>query len=253
MKEAIMITMVDHVVILVHDLAQAITNYEALGFTVVPGGEHTDGSTHNALIGFDDGTYLELLAFKRENEQHRWWRHVATGEGLIDFAVLPSDPDSDVAAARERGLEMVGPFAGGRNRLDGVRLEWKTAFATAEETPFFCGDVTPRELRVPGGEAVKHANGVVGIAEVVVAVQDAPLSAARYAALLGVEPVLAGSFARFTLGSGAIELRGSDDPQVAEQLAKRGEGIVALHLRAHADSGQTLDGQLTHGAHIRVL
>jgi catechol 2,3-dioxygenase-like lactoylglutathione lyase family enzyme len=248
-----MITMVDHTVILVNDLAQAISDYEALGFTVVPGGEHTDGSTHNGLVSFADGTYLELLAFKRENPEHRWWRHMAFGEGLIDFAVLPGDPDGDVEAARERGLTMIGPFAGGRNRLDGVRLEWKTAFAASEETPFFCGDVTPRELRVPGGEAHRHANGVQGIAEVAVAVNDVQLSTGRYRALLGVEPTWEGSAARFTLEVGSIKLYGPDDERAAIQLAGRGEGIMALLLRNGSGAEQPLDRQLAHSAALVVV
>ncbi|MCW5883173.1 MAG: VOC family protein, partial [Anaerolineae bacterium] len=57
---------IDHIVILVHDLAQAQADYAALGFTVVPGGEHTGGATHNARVAFADGSYVELLAFKRD-------------------------------------------------------------------------------------------------------------------------------------------------------------------------------------------
>ena len=33
-------TAIDHVVILVEDLDQAVRQYEQLGFTVVPGGKH---------------------------------------------------------------------------------------------------------------------------------------------------------------------------------------------------------------------
>ncbi|NTU86090.1 MAG: VOC family protein, partial [Chloroflexales bacterium] len=185
-----MIGVIDHLVILVEDLAEAVEDYETLGFTVSPGGEHTDGATHNALISFADGTYLELLAFRREAPEHRWWRHKAAGEGLIDFALLPGDTAADVAAARSRGLPLVGPVAGGRERPDGVRLEWQTALADAPELPFLCGDVTPRELRVPYGLAWRHPNGVSGIFRVTVAVRNLEVSAARYAALLGQRPLV---------------------------------------------------------------
>ena len=60
-----MITGIDHIVILVADLDRAQAEYAAAGFTVVPGGEHAGGLTHNALVAFADGTYLELLAFRR--------------------------------------------------------------------------------------------------------------------------------------------------------------------------------------------
>jgi catechol 2,3-dioxygenase-like lactoylglutathione lyase family enzyme len=45
----------DHVVIAVGDLEQAIADYRSLGFTVVPGGRHPGRTSHNALIVFEDG------------------------------------------------------------------------------------------------------------------------------------------------------------------------------------------------------
>ena len=53
---------IDHLVIAVPDLATAQRQYEALGFTVVPGGRHPVG-THNALVAFADGL-AGLLPFK---------------------------------------------------------------------------------------------------------------------------------------------------------------------------------------------
>jgi catechol 2,3-dioxygenase-like lactoylglutathione lyase family enzyme len=44
----------DHIVILVRDLAQAVSDYNARGFTVTPGGEHVGGDTHNALVCLAD-------------------------------------------------------------------------------------------------------------------------------------------------------------------------------------------------------
>ena len=58
-----MLTRLDHLVILVRDLGSTVRDYEGLGFTVTPGGEHADGLTRNALIPFEDGSYLELVAF----------------------------------------------------------------------------------------------------------------------------------------------------------------------------------------------
>src|SRR5439155_1412482 len=63
---------IDHIVIAVPDLAAARTSYAALGFTVVPGGRHPVG-THNALIAFGDGSYVELIAFYEDNPAHKWW------------------------------------------------------------------------------------------------------------------------------------------------------------------------------------
>jgi hypothetical protein len=173
-------------VILVGDLDTAVEDYRALGFTVTPGGTHTDGATHNALVAFADGVYLELIAFLREAPEHRWWRHTAAGEGLVDFALLPDDTGQVIAQASRRGLNMTGPTDGGRQRPDGQQLRWQTGLPPSANLPFLCGDVTPRALRVPEGEAREHANGVVGIAGVTVAVEDIAVAREEYAALLGV-------------------------------------------------------------------
>ena len=53
----------DHAVIYVPNLKRAISQFTALGFTVKLGGEHTH--THNALIIFNDRSYIELLALKQ--------------------------------------------------------------------------------------------------------------------------------------------------------------------------------------------
>jgi catechol 2,3-dioxygenase-like lactoylglutathione lyase family enzyme len=79
----------DHLVILVRDLDQAVREYEVLGFTVTPGGEHADGLTRNALIPFRDGSYLELVAFldPEDPRENVWgWRaFLPSGGGLIDY------------------------------------------------------------------------------------------------------------------------------------------------------------------------
>ncbi|HEU5100715.1 MAG TPA: VOC family protein [Roseiflexaceae bacterium] len=96
--------------ILVNELEQAIADYTALGFTVVRGGEHPSGTTHNALVAFTDGAYLELIAFKQPAERQRWWQlGQRAGEGLVDYALLPGDIAQDVRDTRVRGLELEGP------------------------------------------------------------------------------------------------------------------------------------------------
>src|SRR5262245_4544733 len=254
-----MIRAIDHIVILVRDLAAAVADYTALGFTVTPGGEHTGGATHNALVIFADDTYLELIAFKRPAPDHHWYRHVALGEGLIDFALLPTAIEADLAAARERGLTLEGPFAGGRTRPDGQQVAWQTARALTPDLPFLCGDVTPRALRVPDGAARLHANGVSGIAGLTVAVADLGASVTRYRALLGaVERETALSSMQgaravsFGLDASAITLvmpDSSSGTALAEQLEARGEGPFALTLRGpHQD--RPTNQQLAHGARI---
>ncbi len=106
----------DHVVIVVTDLERAMTDYQALGFTVLPGGEHADGRTHNALIAFADGTYIELIAFRSGvvGRDHPWWRFATAGGGLADWALATDRIDERVQVLHDAGLafEDLGMAAG---------------------------------------------------------------------------------------------------------------------------------------------
>jgi len=261
-----MIRAIDHIVILVSDLDSAIGDYAVLGFTVMPGGEHIGGATHNALVIFADDTYLELIAFKRTEPGHRWWRHVAVGAGLVDFALLPGAIEQDIAAARARGLLIEGPLPGGRLRPDGRQVAWQLGSPPTPDLPFLCGDVTPRELRVPLGDQRRHPNGATGVAGLTIAVADLEASAARYRALLGREPIAllpappAGArFVAFEIGGASITLAMPDGAGAASaalraRLDARGEGPYALALRAEpsASSGP-LDPARTHGVPIELV
>jgi len=177
-----MLRQLDHVVFVVRNLQAAIDDYRRRGFTVTPGGEGADGLTHNALITFADGSYLELVAFHDLGAAitHRWWKIAADGGGLADFAVLSDDLAADTAALAE--LVKTPPKDGGRIRPDGVELKWRTA-VLKPPLPFVIEDLTARELRVPGGAAAEHANGATGIASVAIGAVDISDAEWRYAAL----------------------------------------------------------------------
>ena len=160
--------MLDHVVYVARDLAAAVDDHKRQGFTVTPGGEHAGGVTHNALVCFADGSYLELVAFRKPDPTHRWWSHAAY-DGFADFAVLSDDLAEDLSALKD--LVVRAAAEGGRTRPDGVSLRWRAAFLRAP-LPFLIEDLTPRDLRVPSGDATRHANGVTRISTVVVAARN---------------------------------------------------------------------------------
>ncbi len=257
-----MIKGIDHVVILVDDLDKAVQDYTDLGFRVTPGGEHTGGATHNALVAFRDGSYFELIAFKKDAPNHRWARFKGKREGLIDFALLPTAIEEDIAGARERGAAYEGPTPGGRTRPDGQEVKWQTGLPPQDGMPFLCGDVTPRDLRVPSGDAWEHPNGAQGIATVSVIVNDLDAAAVAYAALLGVEAPsryddLSNAFrrARFRVGDAVIALvESTAENPLAPDLADYGEGPFALDLLGAADGEHApLDVAKAHGVRLAWL
>lgn len=263
-----MLHSIDHIVVLVNDLDAASADWTRAGFTVTPGGTHAAGLTHNALVTFADGSYFELIAFfhPEQEQEHRWWPRVADGEGLIDYALLSDDLASDAAAARGHGLEMTGPEDAGRQRPDGQRLEWKSVMlgrGIGEPTmPFIIEDVTPRELRVPGGSATQHPLGTTGIAGLTLVTDNVEESAAALTSLLGTpgEDVVVdeGAMLRFTLGDQWIALLqpGDDQSDAGQYLRSRGEGPYEVTLRgpegATGEGDTRLPLDQTHQARLRI-
>jgi len=236
----------DHVVLLAGDLAAASYELGLLGFTVVYGGEHAALGSHNALIPFEDGSYLELIAFRTpgappapEGPAGRMARWKARGEGLVDLALVPRDIESAIRDAGKRGLQVLGPLPGGRARPDGERVEWRGGLPDGFDLPFLCADVTPRSLRVPEGLAREHPNGATGIRRVTVGVHDVDASLRRWRALLGDAGV--SSEPNLRVGSTSIELERVEGP----------EGPCALEIATRkADRAVQLDPSRTRGAKI---
>ena len=217
----------DHVVIAVRDLAQAVARYTDAGFTVTPGGRHPGRNTSNALVVFEDGAYVELITYSAPSPDERWWRELdAHGDGLVDFALLPHDLPTVVAQAQARGLaNITGPLPGGRVRPDGQHVVWQTARQAHHDLPFLCADITARVLRVPDGEMRRHRNGALGLSEVTVAVTDVPSSLARYRAFLGEEAVQGGE----------VMLEGARVRLVRDDARTRDQGPCSVGFRCSGE------------------
>jgi len=252
---------IDHVVVAVADLAQTIQDYERLGFTVTFGGDHAHRGSHNALITFQDGSYIELIAFKHEPpvKDNTWWDLLQTGEGLVDFALVSDDLLSELQRLTSQNLEIIGPMEGGRLRTDGVRVAWRLARLNvngAERLPFVIDDITDRDLRVPRGADAIHANGVTGIAGVTVAVTSLTAAEPPFRALLGGAR-RGGEALRFTVGHQFVQLIEPSDPtsEVAEWISSRGSGPFRVTLHGPSPlrrDGRDLDPELTHSARFAV-
>lgn len=200
-----MIRQLDHVVLVVLDLDRAVAEWRTRGFTVTPGGEHAGGLTHNALVGFGDGSYVELIAFHdvgAARGKHQWHPIAERGGGWADFALLSDDLTADTKALGS--LVTKGPEDGGRTRPDGVKVAWRSA-RLASPLPFVIQDVTARELRVPSGITALHANRTAGIVRVVVGSNDPVALRTKYDALRSI-------------GAPAIALQVADRDGVADVI-----------------------------------
>ncbi|MGH2532396.1 MAG: VOC family protein [Thermomicrobiales bacterium] len=259
-----MVRSIDHIVVAVRDLALASRDYEGAGFTVTPGGEHVGGATHNALISFGDGAYFELIAFKEPDrpQAHKWWAQLAAGEGLVDVALLSDDLAAEADRLRRSGLDVPDPIDGGRLRPDGQQIAWKTLGLprTPVPLPFVIEDVTPRDLRVPGGPGTAHPLGVNRVSGLSIAVEHLDESARAFARLIGnsgitSRPAIAGvrDARRFALGDHWLELIQPDDSasELRHHLEARGQGPYEVVLGG-ANEATLLPVTPTHGARIRL-
>jgi len=253
-----MIQGIDHLVVVVQDLAQASRDYEQLGFTVVPGGRHPVGS-HNALIAFQDGSYLEIIAFYREAVDHRWWDPLQKGERLVDLCFQTDDLRGDTEKLRSAGVAINNPVPWSRKRPDGYELKWLLSLATGSHrgvAPFLIEDVTPRRERIP--REFQHANQVTGIDKLTVAVGELAAIQKWYTAVLGksgaaiTDPELRSDGARFEAGPHAVEFLAPRDAAspLVDWLRRFGPSPFSAVLKGNAP--KPLDLRLTHGAQLFI-
>jgi len=259
---------IDHIVVASDDLDIAISGARTAGFTVVPGGVHGSGNTHNALIGFADGAYLELFGPTPQGRaaEHRWFARIRNGGGLVDFCLLGADLKTEVARIRERGIEYSDPFAMARVTPAGTRIEWLLStppgITGQHGWPFMIEDITPRSTRVPHApEQIRHSNGSKGVAGVTVLARDVAASAAAFEIILGTSAREARTGGRvamlFSVAGAWIQITKPQSVEEEQHLQRHGQGPYRVTLRSHdwptaPDSGAFLDPLLFSGAQITV-
>ena len=172
----------DHVVIRVDHLEPAVALFIEQGFKVTMGGEHSGGLTENALIHFADGTYLELLHFKKPLSAQLLWRSglaklllangahhlryrfvqlIGMAPGLADAALLCPDLPAFCRSLSSADLPHAPAADFGRQAPDGTRYVWQIACSIEPGLPFAMSEFSPpRQI----SEALtQHPNGITGI------------------------------------------------------------------------------------------
>lgn len=195
----------DHVVIFVPDLKEATSQFNNLGFTVTPGGEHSH--THNALIIFGDQTYLELLALKpglksrllrlaaraglidliANSKRDMAWRllpWITQPYGIVDWCLRSDSIQPVLARVSASGLPVIDGEAFQRSGPNGVTVRWRLGCVQNPDLPFLLEDDTDIALRVPLGEHTQHANGALSIRKLTIAVSEPAQTAANFGRML---------------------------------------------------------------------
>lgn len=239
---------VDHATVAGTDLKKMQASLAALGLHAEYGGPHSNHATEMALASFPDGSYLELIAIQPNADPaavaaHYWSRWMRANAGPCAWAVRSQDVASEVKRLEAAGVHMNGMQKSGRERPDGVRLDWEAAPVGAEPNgtffPFLIRDVTAREKRAyPSGKA--SVTDFSGIARVVVGVHSLKAAIARYRAAYGLpEPVeqidaAFGARLAFFKGTPVVLAEPIDSSSwLAARLNQVGESPCAFVLGGH--------------------
>lgn len=168
---------IDHVSVCGSSLESMQQAFASAGLTTDYGGPHAKGGTHMSLLGFPDGSYIELIAPQPgvQGDGNGWGKMMADNAGPCAWAVEPKDIGEEVARLKATGIAVDGPTLGSRKKPDGMAIEWDTAKvgagAPGSTLPFLIQDRTPREWRVTVSKSV-DGSGLSGVEVTVVSVKD---------------------------------------------------------------------------------
>ncbi|MCW5978982.1 MAG: VOC family protein [Bryobacteraceae bacterium] len=243
--------MVDHVTAAGRDLAAMRASLATVGIPSEYGGPHRNRATEMALTSFPDGSYLELIALQAKPDAaavaaHGWAKWMEGDAGPCAWAVRSNDVAAEIARLGAAGVPVGAPVRSGRERPDGVRLDWETAQAGAEPNgtffPFLIRDLTPRERRVyPASRPTTE--DFTGVTRVVIAVRDLDAAVTRYREAYGLPAPARQEDADFGARLAAFEgapvvlaapLNGQS--WLAARLHRHGEGPCAFVLKARKSS-----------------
>ena len=236
----------DHVVVVVRDLAAAATTWQKLGFTMSPRGLHSAhmGTANYTLMLGED--YLELLGVVAPTERNAPTRALLEKhEGIERAAFTTLDAAQGVAALRARGLaNSIGPtdFSRPVDLADGTKTEarFSTFQWPLDERPgglriFACQHFTREAVWLP--ELTTHANGAHRIDHVEMLSAD-PNAAAQHMSRLIDMPV------------------GADPDGAPRVETGAGRGAFVFVDRARLEArhpGVALDGLPNEGAVVLSL
>ena len=161
-----LLSRIDHLVLATPDVESTSERLEeSIGVRAVAGGSHAAWGTRNALIGFGDSTYLEIIGPDPEHAPEiarPFGLDQISEPRLVTWAANASDLERFVSKARSGGIDLGDVQRRSRIRPDGIELNWKmTDLSLAHQggiVPFFIewGDAPhPATTSVQGGKLLQ--------------------------------------------------------------------------------------------------
>ena len=230
----------DHVTVCGSNLDALRQVFNDIGLTSDFGGPHGNGVTQMALVGFDDQSYIELIApvTPGVTAGSEWARFLGDEAVTCAWGAETNVLLQELERLKKMGVPVTEPKRGSRKRPDGMNLEWMTAqigSGTAGSVlPFMIEDQTPRTWRVQTSASVKGAP-IFGVESVIVGVSNLDDGVALFRKTYNwSEPIIEnqkdfGKLAYFP-GEPVILAAPSGGNWLADRLSKYGEGPVAYLL-----------------------
>ena len=177
---------VDHVCYGTSDLPKMQRKFSVLGLTSVYGGAHAS-VTHMGIVGFADGSYLELIAPEQPDRpmptDQRWGKLMLENAGPCGWAVRVPNLKAELDRLRQTGTSVAGPFSGRRTKPDGKCLRWETGWTVPGDPgsllPFNISDITSLRDRVTVASSALN-RAFVGVSKVLIGVSDLPSSIRQF-------------------------------------------------------------------------
>lgn len=234
---------VDHVVIAGSDLERLANAFDAVGLDPQYGGVHSNGITHNYTLGFDDGSYVELISTLEPGQSSPWWDDAIHGDaGPCAWALPVEDIEAETERIADLGWTVDGPSHYSRERPDGTRIEWDLTVVgereLGETVPFLVSDRTPRADRVTASDALAGTE-LTGITEVVIGVPELTEALDSFRSFFDCEPPKRGeydgfgvSLARFADAPVTLAAPRGEESWLTERLDRFGPMVWAYLLES---------------------
>jgi hypothetical protein len=188
------ITGLDHVVVVVRDLAESARRWQNLGFTVAPLGRHPPHmgtANHTVMLGDD---YIELLGALTPTDNNLKTREFLgrRGEGIERAALTSIDAAASVAELKARGIAAIGPMdfsrpvdlpSGQKSAASFRTFLWPAEEQRAGMRIFGCEHLTRETVWIP--QLTRHANTAQRIDRIEILCREPTATAAHMSQLVG--------------------------------------------------------------------